>query len=219
MNGQLLFYFVAIDYTIGLHFVTAPISAAVQIGLSSRKDIEEGIVPISSATAVLYGFKQQNGSFELFDDAFLSSFFEGDLVEVWGYLSADRCLAAAVVNFFIWSSGLKKEETLVKKRRLAASINGPELEDIKVVVLYDESSGKIAHMHAVFGFEGGRTVSEQEAIDVARRQAMRFGREVSRLKVKVSNNRALVQHPHRFDPETGEFVRHPRGNFASPIPG
>src|SRR5512140_451302 len=62
----------------------------------------------------------------------------------------------------------------------------PKVIATRVVALYDAKSGRIHHCHTVHIHEGGREVSEQEAIEAAHRHAGRLGHDTARLKVKLS---------------------------------
>jgi hypothetical protein len=82
----------------------------------------------------------------------------------------------------------------------------PRLAGVTVVALYDPASGTIAHTHTVMQLEGGRAVSEDEAIEAARRHAQHLGHHVTELEVKLSRSHEHAARPHRIDPATGEFV-------------
>ncbi len=84
--------------------------------------------------------------------------------------------------------------------------SAPRLAGVTVVALYEPGSGKIAHVHTVVRLEGGREVSEDEAIEAARRHAESLGHRVAELEVKLSTRHEHAARPHRIDPETGEFV-------------
>jgi hypothetical protein len=85
----------------------------------------------------------------------------------------------------------------------------PEVSDIHVVALYDPTTGKIAHVHTVTIFKGGRAVNERAAIEAAVAQAAKAGHQTDRLKVKVSKDPSHARSPHRIDVKTGEFVALP----------
>lgn len=82
----------------------------------------------------------------------------------------------------------------------------PKVADVHVVALYHPDSGKIAHVHTVTVFEGGRSVAENEAVEAAIAHASRMGHGVKHLKYKVGKDLALVRRPHRVDIESGRFV-------------
>lgn len=82
----------------------------------------------------------------------------------------------------------------------------PEVEDIHVVALYDPETGRIAHVHTVTVFKGGRGVTEKEAVEAAHAIARKSGVETAKLKVKVSKDPAHGRAHHRIDISSGNFV-------------
>ena len=80
-----------------------------------------------------------------------------------------------------------------------------KLDNVKVVALYDPESGRILHSHTVAVFEGGRSLTDEEATEAAREYAKRLGHPAERLQVKVSNDPEHAARPHRIDPESGDF--------------
>ena len=81
-----------------------------------------------------------------------------------------------------------------------------EIAELKIVALYQPDSGKVMHVHVVTMFKGGRSVSEQEAVDAAYKHAARLGHVVTELKSKVSSDHLHASRPHWVDPRTSEFV-------------
>ena len=61
-------------------------------------------------------------------------------------------------------------------------------------------------MHSVTVFEGGRAVTEKEAVDTAKSLAKRAGRPIAELAVKVSKDLSHAHRPHHIDAKSGEFV-------------
>ena len=82
----------------------------------------------------------------------------------------------------------------------------PRIVATKVVALYDPASGHIRHTHTVHVHEGGRDVSDNEAIEAAHRHAKKLGHDIDRLKVKLSAHAEHGHLPHRIDVVSGEFV-------------
>jgi len=80
------------------------------------------------------------------------------------------------------------------------------LETVRIVALYERDSGVIKHIHTVVNFEAGHSVSEEQAIEAARRQASNLGRSVDKLATAVSTNLEHAIRPHRIDVATGDFV-------------
>jgi len=101
-------------------------------------------------------------------------------------------------------------EVASMKRHLFSGA-GPtlDLEAVHVVALYDPDTGRIAHMHIVSMFAGGRAVSEKEAVEGAQQHAAHLGHRVQDLHVKVTSNPEHAQGSHRIDPRTGELIRLP----------
>jgi hypothetical protein len=87
--------------------------------------------------------------------------------------------------------------------------NAPNVSDVYAVVLYDPETGLIRHVHNVTVFEGGRPVSEEEAIQTAVTRAAQVGHRTESLKIKVSKDARHGRSPHRIDLNTGDFVRLP----------
>jgi hypothetical protein len=81
----------------------------------------------------------------------------------------------------------------------------PKVVATHVVALYDET-GRIHHSHTVHIHEGGRSISEDEAVEGAYRHAGRLGHDTSRLKLKISKNPDHGHFPHAIDLTSGEFV-------------
>lgn len=58
----------------------------------------------------------------------------------------------------------------------------PKVSATHTVALYDPADGRVVHMHHVVVFEGGKSVSAEEAQREAVENARRRGREVGKLK-------------------------------------
>ena len=89
---------------------------------------------------------------------------------------------------------------------MVSSAGAHGIAELKVVALYQPDSGRVIHVHVVTVFKGGRSVSEQEAIDAAHKHAARLGHVVSELKTKVSSDYRHASRPHWVDPRTDQFV-------------
>ena len=89
---------------------------------------------------------------------------------------------------------------------IAGGGNARRISDIHVVAIYDPDSGRIAHLHTVTVFEGGRAVSEKEAVSAAMTFAQKAGHPVQRFKTKVSKEARHGKGPHRIDIKSGNFV-------------
>jgi len=92
------------------------------------------------------------------------------------------------------------------ENNIAGGGNAPRIADIHVVAVYDPDSGKIAHLHTVTVFEGGRAVGEKEAVSAAMALARKAGHPVERLKTKVSKDAKHGRSPHKIDLKSGNFV-------------
>jgi hypothetical protein len=80
------------------------------------------------------------------------------------------------------------------------------IENVMIVALYERDSGDIKHVHAVVNFEGGRSVTEEEAGDACRRQAARLGHPIDELLTVMSTKLEHASRPHKIDTATGAFV-------------
>jgi hypothetical protein len=84
--------------------------------------------------------------------------------------------------------------------------NASRIVATKVVALYDPESGRIRHTHTVHIHAGGRHVSDDEAMEGARRHAKQLGHDIDRLKATMSSHAAHGHVPHRIDLASGDFV-------------
>jgi hypothetical protein len=87
-----------------------------------------------------------------------------------------------------------------------AGAGAPKVSDTHVVALYDSKTGKIKHLHSVTVFEGGRPISEKEAIAAARVRAAKAGHKVASLSLKTSKDATHAARPHHIDLKSGKFV-------------
>jgi hypothetical protein len=124
-------------------------------------------------------------------------FQASDLTEVRGELIADLCGATAVISQF------NRRATVSTADSVDAAANS------RVVAFHRPVNGTIAYKHIVKVFAGGRAVSEQEAIDMARGNATRFFLDVDQLEMKVTTNVDRAARAQRVDTQTGEFVVSP----------
>ena len=105
-----------------------------------------------------------------------AQFQASDLTEVRGRLIADLCGARAVISQF------NRGATVSPADSVDAAANS------RVVAFHNPGNGTIAYKHIVKVFAGGRAVSEQEAIDMARTNATRFFLDVDQLEMKVTTD-------------------------------
>jgi hypothetical protein len=112
--------------------------------------------------------------------------------------------------FTVFSGPYGDTNTPLKKGR---TLTPRDAVDFKVVALYEPHTGRIAHKHVVTVLEGGRAITEEEAIEKAKRRATQLDQDVIQLKSIISSNRRHAGPDYRnIDIHTGEFV-------ASPIRG
>ena len=79
----------------------------------------------------------------------------------------------------------------------------------RVVAFHFSGSDTIKYKHIVKVFAGGRAVSEQEAIDMARSNATLFFLDVDQLEMKVATNAEHAARAQRVDTRTGAFLVSP----------
>jgi hypothetical protein len=131
-----------------------------------------------------------------------AQFQASDLTEVRDELIADTCGATAVI------SQLNRRATVSTADPVDAAFNS------RVVAFHRPVNGSIAYKHIVKVFTGGRAVSEKEAIDTARSNAVRFSLDVNQLEMKVTTNVDRAARAQSVDTKTGEFVVSP--SFTQP---
>lgn len=91
------------NYALSLHYVFPPISAVVQICLSSRHDFAEDPPLPAAAVALFTEYTADGRVVELLSRPGLTSTFRANaLTEVKGLLIGNRCRVDAFVNFFVW---------------------------------------------------------------------------------------------------------------------
>jgi len=129
-----------------------------------------------------------------------------NLTEVEGIVVADNCGTVGIVSQFSTTPSLAIEA-------------GKDEVDFKMVALFEPNTGNISHTHIVKAFKGGRAISEQEAIDMAKAHARRAGRDVAQLRAKVSKNVEHADRPQRIDVQKDEIVAMsvPLFDFGPPI--
>jgi hypothetical protein len=92
---------------------------------------------------------------------------------------------------------------------LSSGGRAPKVSDIHVVALFDPKTGNIRHVHTITVFEGGRAISERQAIESARAQAAKSGLKTEGLEIKTSRDAVHGRFPHRIDLKSKEFVALP----------
>jgi hypothetical protein len=178
-----------------------PRSVVMQISLSGRADFTKidpsdpmlrGVGFFNSFIAD--GVKTDLMAAPLFGAA---QFRANNLTEVSAELIAENCGASAVVTQF------NRLATMPSNDSVDAALQS------RTVAFLNPANGTIKYKHIVKVFAGGRTVSEQEAIDTAKSNATRFSVNIAGLEMKVTTddeNAALAQ---RVDTKTGAYASSP----------
>jgi hypothetical protein len=188
-------------YTATTLYTHPPRSVVMQVSLSGRADFTQtepgdpmlrGFAFFSSFIAG--GVKTDLMAAPLFGAA---QFRANNLTEVSGELIAENCGASAVVTQF------NRLATMPSNDSVDAAVQS------RTVAFLNPANGTIKYKHVVKVFAGGRTVSEQEAIDTAKSNATRFSVDIAGLEMKITTddeNAALAQ---RIDIKTGAFTSSP----------
>lgn len=82
----------------------------------------------------------------------------------------------------------------------------PRVAKSRVVALYRPGDGRVVHVHTVRVFEGGRSVSREEAERTALAHAERHGHDVGSLKVLHADELPGDFGLYRVDAATGRLV-------------
>ena len=191
----------ASGYTTTTHYTHPPRSVVMQVGLSGRADYTqtEPGDPVLRAFAFFTSFTAAGVETDLTVAPLYgaSQFRANDLTEVHAQLIAENCGANAVVTQF------SRLATMPANDSVDAAVQS------RTVAFLNPANGTIKYKHVVKVFAGGRTVSEQEAIDTAKSNATRFSVDIAGLEMKITTddeNAALAQ---RVDIKTGAFASSP----------
>jgi hypothetical protein len=188
-------------YTATALYTHPPRSVVMQISLSGRADFTQidpgdpmlrGVAFFSSFIAG--GVETDLMTAPLFGAA---QFRANNLTEVSAQLIAENCGASAVVTQF------NRLATMPSTDSVDAAVQS------RTVAFLNPANGAIKYKHVVKVFAGGRTVSEQEAIDTAKSNAARISVDITGLQMKITTddeNAALAQ---RVDIKTGAFASSP----------
>ena len=90
----------------------------------------------------------------------------------------------------------------------------PAVAHVQVVALYDLDDGRIEHLHMVTTLSGVTPLTQNEAIEAAKRHAGRHIANVEDLGVALSNEEEHGLLPHTIDVGTKVFVPLPDGQRA-----
>jgi hypothetical protein len=170
----------ASGFTTTTHYTHPPRSVVMQIALSGRADYTQ----TAPGDPVLRGFA--------FFTSFIAAGVETDLTaaplygagqfradavtEVRAQLIAQNCGTTAVVTQF------NRLATMPANDSVDAAVQ------FRTVAFRSPANNTIKYKHIVKVFAGGRTVSEQEAIDSARSNAKQLSVDITGLQMKVTIN-------------------------------
>ena len=130
----------------------------------------------------------------------------GDTTDVFIFVDAFHASLSGV--YTAWSD----QTAAITKRTVQTPGLAGDIGPVTIVAMYEPATGKISYKHVASAFQGGRIVSEEEALKTAQDLATRASLDVTQLKLKVSNYTEHIRPEYQIDPSTGEFV------FAA-IPG
>jgi hypothetical protein len=169
-------------YTVTSHYTHPPRSVVMQVHLSGRADFTETTPgdPIFRGTAFFTSFIAAGVETDLMVAPHFgaSQFRAVNLSEVRAELIAENCGVTAVATQF---------------SVLAALPPGDSLDaafQTRTVAFVNPANGTTRYQHIVKIFAGGRSVSEQEAVDTARRNAGRFSLDLAHLAMKITTDGA-----------------------------
>ena len=172
------------DYTMTSHYTHPPRSVVMQVHLSGRADFTETTPgnPIFRGIAFFTSFIAAGVETDLMAAPhFGASQFRADnLSEVRAELIAQNCGVTAIATQF----GL-----------LATLPHGDSVDaafQARTVTFVDPTNGTTRYQHIVKVIAGGRSVSEQEAVDTARSNARRFSLDLADLEMKITTDGAIA---------------------------
>ncbi|MBF6541552.1 hypothetical protein [Nocardia brasiliensis] len=102
MKGQWIAWHEAWNQTVSIQYSLAPVTAVVQMSLSSRFDWDEWATPIARAIAAWIRYRTADGTTHDLP-VHTPTFYANDITEVSGLLISDNCHTDVVVNWFIWA--------------------------------------------------------------------------------------------------------------------
>ncbi|WP_280431959.1 hypothetical protein [Nocardia brasiliensis] len=102
MKGQWIAWHEAWNQTVSIQYSFAPVTAVVQMSLSSRFDWDEWATPIARAIAAWIRYRSADGTTHDLP-VHTPTFYANDITEVSGLLISDNCHTDVVVNWFIWA--------------------------------------------------------------------------------------------------------------------
>ena len=180
-----------------IHYTHPPRSVVMQASLSARVDFTTTgafRATVHFTSFIAGGVETDLLAAPIFGTA---QFQASHLTEVRGRLIADLCGARAVISQF------NRSATVSTTDSVDAAANS------RVVAFHHPGNDTIAYKHIVKVFAGGRAVSEQEAIAMARSNATLFFLDVDGLEMKVTTNVEHAALAQRVDLATGALVASP----------
>ena len=89
---------------------------------------------------------------------------------------------------------------------IGQSGDAPRVSRTYIVALYRKSDGQVVHLHTTTVFEGARTVTEQEATELAKHRAAHHGHPVADLEVLVVDHLPQQVGVLRVDTDEGKLI-------------
>ncbi len=162
------------------HYTHPPRSVVGQVHLSGRADFTQTTPgdPVFRGIAFFTGFTAGGVETDLTAAPhYGASQFRADgVTEVRAEIIAENCGVNAVVSQFNVSATTSPGDSID-----AAS-------QTRTVTFVLPANGTTKYQHIVRVFAGGRSVSEQEAVDTARCNATRFGLDLTALQMKITTD-------------------------------
>ncbi len=168
--------------TVTSHYTHPPRSVVMQVHLSGRADFTQTTPgdPMFRGVAFFTSFIAAGVETDLMAaPRFGASQFRADnLTEVRAELIAENCGVTAVATQF------SLLPTMPRGDFIDAAFQG------RTVTFVNPANGTTRYQHIVKLFAGGRSVSEQEAVDTARSNASRFSLDITHLEMKITTDGA-----------------------------
>ena len=191
-------------HTATTQYTHPPRSVVMQVSLAGRMDFTEKEPPrqtllddpLVRANAFFMSFVAGGVDIDVWDVPPFgpAQFRANHLTEVRAAILAENCGADAVFSQF------DLRPTIPSANSVDATLES------RMVAFILPINGTIKFKHIVKVFAGGRAVSEQEAVDVARSYAKRFSIDVTPLKMIVTTDVEHDARAQRMDVKTGEFI-------------
>jgi len=172
----------AFGYTVTSHYTHPPRSVVMQVHLSGRADFTQTTPgdPVFRGIAFFSSFIAAGVETDLMAaPRFGASQFRADNVtEVRAELIAENCGVTAIATQFSLRAALPHGDSI------DAAFQS------RTVTFVNPANGTTRYQHIVKVFAGGRSVSEQEAVDTARSNASRLSLDIAHLEMKITTDGA-----------------------------